>query len=723
MIRRAVILAPARGYVDGKYIGEEKEANDSVADSRRGAGRRGKPADGRRGKGGGDGNVDGNTTRAPKRGRSAGATGTRPPASGKRPPRGAGTERAPRAAGVGAAERGTRRPPRGAERDPSAALGGVGLNPKKRGRKVNPSVAPNPNFAGDNRGNAAGNSFSDGNAASTRGQGRPAPRKARPTKKTPFRAPAPKALISEVAENRRQGEEVKSGQFAEALAASQNVKRERLHKILAQSGHGSRRDMEILIASGRLMVNGIVATAGTQVAAGDNVLLDHRPIKLKFTEDLPRILLYHKPEGEIVTTNDPGNRITVFDNLPKVENGKWTAIGRLDINTSGLLIFTTNGELANRFMHPRYEIEREYAVRVLGELKPDQQQRLLDGVMIDDGSEEGEESAPARFDSIEKRGGEGANQWYQVTIKEGRNREVRKMFEAIGLTVSRLIRTRFGPIALPPRLVRGKMIELGAPQVLGVMSAIGLNADGTAAGPPPVRRKEVGPRPKRAALQGERGNQTSIPDELDLDQYENQPLMLPHEEDELPEFDGNRITHGNLESHVDTDFNLDSEDDMIGNTDENAVANAARVARAEQDRRGQKRNRRGMLGRGERRAGNERRERDPNDPPAFIPVSDIAFRELASAANGNRGDARNRNRPPRHSADGQRPPRPAQDARPPRPPREQRPPRSPLVAEGSVTPGSHDVPSELGKGRRTFRRRRGGGGGGGRPPPSTGGNA
>ncbi|MBL8520263.1 MAG: rRNA pseudouridine synthase, partial [Betaproteobacteria bacterium] len=153
---------------------------------------------------------------------------------------------------------------------------------------------------------------------------------------------------------RRLGGEARSGQFAEALAKEATIKRERLHKVLAQSGIGSRRDMELMIAMGRVMVNGIVATKGTSVATDDKVLIDGRPVVLKFSQELPRILLYHKPEGEIVTTDDPGNRITVFDNLPKVENGKWINIGRLDINTSGLLIFTTNGELANRFMHPRY---------------------------------------------------------------------------------------------------------------------------------------------------------------------------------------------------------------------------------------------------------------------------------------------------------------------------------------------------------------------------------
>ena len=329
------------------------------------------------------------------------------------------------------------------------------------------------------------------------------------------------ASPSEVTDFRRVGDDVKSGQFAEALASQANVKRERLHKVLAQSGHGSRRDMEIMISSGRVMVNGIVATTGTQVSPGDNVQVDQRPVKLRFDEELPRILLYHKPEGEIVTTSDPGNRITVFDNLPRVENGKWVAIGRLDINTSGLLIFTTNGELANRLMHPRYEVEREYAVRILGELTDEQTQNLLTGVSIDPDEESDEPSIPARFDTIDKRGGEGVNQWYHVTIKEGRNREVRKMFETQGLTVSRLIRTRFGKIELPPRLARGKLMELDVGQVNGVLGWVGMKNDvgvpGQSALSPKRPRRE--PRGGRGATDAhplpERGNELGPVVDLD----------------------------------------------------------------------------------------------------------------------------------------------------------------------------------------------------------------
>jgi 23S rRNA pseudouridine2605 synthase len=257
------------------------------------------------------------------------------------------------------------------------------------------------------------------------------------------------------------------------------------------------------------MINGNVATAGAHVSPGDKVLIDHRLVPIKFTPDVPRVILYHKPEGEIVSHSDPGNRITVFDNLPKVENGKWLAIGRLDINTSGLLIFTTSGELANRMMHPRFEVEREYAVRILGELSEEQTQRLLTGIDIegnadeddeeelqdvyfdDDEEDEGQpggapvlrERRPAHFVSIDRRAGPdlektSANNWYHVVIKEGRNREVRRMFEALGLTVSRLIRVRFGKLELPPQLKRGAMIELDPGQVKDLLIWAGAPIEG-----------------------------------------------------------------------------------------------------------------------------------------------------------------------------------------------------------------------------------------------------
>ena len=241
---------------------------------------------------------------------------------------------------------------------------------------------------------------------------------------------------------------------------------QRLHKLLALAGLGSRRDMEELIASGRVTVNGQVATVGQGVTERDVVRLDSRPLRLPFEAELPQVLIYHKPEGEIVSQDDPEGRASVFDKLPKIKHGKWIAIGRLDMNTSGLLIFTTSGELANHFMHPRYEVEREYAVRIFGELTEGQMAQLKEGIELEDG--------PANFDSIIPQGGEGANHWYQVILREGRNREVRRLFEAFQLPVSRLMRVRFGPVNLPPRVKRGQMLKLEQKEVVGLLEWAGL---------------------------------------------------------------------------------------------------------------------------------------------------------------------------------------------------------------------------------------------------------
>ncbi len=251
-----------------------------------------------------------------------------------------------------------------------------------------------------------------------------------------------------------------------ARAANPGLPPQRLHKLLALAGLGSRRDMEALIASGRITVNGEVAQVGAAVTPGDVVKLDRRILHLPFEAELPRVLLYHKPEGEIVSQDDPEKRATVFDKLPRVRGGRWVAIGRLDINTSGLLIFTTSGELANHFMHPRYEVEREYAVRLMGELTEAQVSQLTVGIELEDG--------PAQFDSVQDKGGEGANHWYQVALREGRNREVRRLFEALGLMVSRLMRVRFGPVSLPSRLKRGQMMELPAKEVAALLEWAGL---------------------------------------------------------------------------------------------------------------------------------------------------------------------------------------------------------------------------------------------------------
>ncbi len=243
---------------------------------------------------------------------------------------------------------------------------------------------------------------------------------------------------------------------------------QRLHKLLAMQGMGSRRDMEELIASGRVTVNGEVAKVGAGVTQYDIVRIDSRPVRLSFEAELPQVLIYHKPEGEIVSQDDPEGRASVFDKLPKIKQGKWIAIGRLDMNTSGLLIFTNSGDLANRFMHPRYEVEREYAVRIFGELTDEQMTMLTQGIELEDG--------PAAFDSISAQGGEGANHWYQVILREGRNREVRRLFEAFQLPVSRLMRVRFGPVNLPPRVKRGQMLKLEQKTVVDLMEWAGLEA-------------------------------------------------------------------------------------------------------------------------------------------------------------------------------------------------------------------------------------------------------
>ena len=246
---------------------------------------------------------------------------------------------------------------------------------------------------------------------------------------------------------------------------------QRLHKLMALAGLGSRRDMEELVVSGRVTVNGEPAKQGQGVTQYDMVRLDNRHIKLPFEAELPQVLIYHKPEGEIVSQDDPEGRASVFDKLPRIKQGKWIAIGRLDINTSGLLIFTNSGELANRFMHPRYEVEREYAVRIFGELTEGQMLTLTQGIELEDG--------PASFDSISPQGGEGANHWYQVIIREGRNREVRRLFEAFQLPVSRLMRVRFGPVNLPPRVKRGTMLKLEQKQVVDLLEWAGLEVPKT----------------------------------------------------------------------------------------------------------------------------------------------------------------------------------------------------------------------------------------------------
>jgi 23S rRNA pseudouridine2605 synthase len=275
-----------------------------------------------------------------------------------------------------------------------------------------------------------------------------------------------------------------------AAKQAQLAQSEKLHKVLADAGIGSRRDMEELIIAGRVSVNGEPAHIGQRVLATDQVRVNGKPLARKPPGRPPRVLLYHKPAGEIVTQDDPDQRPTVFSKLPKVSGGRWVAVGRLDLNTEGLLIFTTSGELANRLMHPRYEVEREYAVRILGELTEERRQRLLDGVELEDG--------PAKFAKIEDAGGEGANHWVRVIISEGRNREVRRIFEAVGLTVSRLIRIRFGAIQLPRSVARGRYYELAPEWVQAWIHDLGIAVDevrqrGNGGQPNPGKGRGKGP--------------------------------------------------------------------------------------------------------------------------------------------------------------------------------------------------------------------------------------
>jgi len=250
--------------------------------------------------------------------------------------------------------------------------------------------------------------------------------------------------------------------------ADEKLAGEKLQKVLAQAGFGSRRMMEEWIIAGRVSVNGEPATLGMRVVEGDLVKAERRTIRVGERDDAVRVLLYHKPEGEIVSRDDPEKRASVFDKLPKLRGQKWIAIGRLDFNTSGLLIFTTSGELANRLMHPRFEVEREYAVRVQGAMTEEQMTRVLkDGVELEDGS--------VKFEKLEDEGGEGFNHWYRVMLKEGRNRVVRRTFDALGLPVSRLMRVRFGIINLPPRLKRGMTAELGEGEVAQVLDWVGID--------------------------------------------------------------------------------------------------------------------------------------------------------------------------------------------------------------------------------------------------------
>ena len=262
-----------------------------------------------------------------------------------------------------------------------------------------------------------------------------------------------------------------------------NAMSERIQKVLARAGYGSRREIERWIEQGEIKVNGKLATLGDQISLDDRVLIRGKPASIKQSErSRPRVIAYHKPVGEVVSRHDPEGRATVFEHLPRIQSGRWIAIGRLDLNTSGLLLFTNDGELANRLMHPSHEVERTYAVRVKGEVTLEILNRLQAGVELDDG--------PASFERIEDSGGSGLNHWYHVTLKEGRNREVRRLWESQGLMVSRLMRIAFGSITLSRTLKEGRWMELPPFEIGRLYQSVGLSYT-----PPSTKRED--PRRKK----------------------------------------------------------------------------------------------------------------------------------------------------------------------------------------------------------------------------------
>lgn len=298
----------------------------------------------------------------------------------------------------------------------------------------------------------------------------------------------------------------------------------KLHKVLAQAGLGSRLEMERLIAEGRISVNDEAAHVGQRIQWGDKLRVNGKLLRLSIAPPRPRVLAYHKPAGEVVTHDDPQNRPTVFRKLPRLQQGKWQSVGRLDLNTEGLLLFTNSGELANRLMHPRFGLEREYAVRVLGALSNVEKDKLLGGVQLDDGM--------AQFGSIEEGGGEGANHWYKVTINEGRNREVRRMIESVGHAVSRLIRIRYGAMQLPRGLRRGFYMELGDYDIQALTAAVGLDLQAAAASSSPTGQ----PRDERKNQARNRGLRR--PSEQGMRQRPAQDQGYPadeYDEDFVPE--------------------------------------------------------------------------------------------------------------------------------------------------------------------------------------------
>jgi len=302
---------------------------------------------------------------------------------------------------------------------------------------------------------------------------------------------------------------------------------QRLHKVLAQCGYGSLRGLEELIIAGRITVNRQPADVGQKVGPNDQIRINGELVRLRFAPPRARVLLYHKPAGEIVSRSDPEGRPTVFDKLPRVGSARWIAVGRLDFNSEGLLLFTTSGDLANRLMHPRNQVEREYSVRILGRLTPEQERALVEGVQLEDG--------PARVASIADGGGEeeGANHWYKVVLSEGRNREVRRLFEALGITVSRLIRTRYGVIAMPPQLKRGQVQELERAELDRLLRTAGMSPG--SAGHGEARQDMREQRPGQGALDsapaGEEG----------ADAHPQEAVHDDASDESIDDVDGNRM--------------------------------------------------------------------------------------------------------------------------------------------------------------------------------------
>ena len=298
---------------------------------------------------------------------------------------------------------------------------------------------------------------------------------------------------------------------------------QRLHKVLAQCGYGSLRGLEEMIIAGRITVNRMPAEVGQKVGPNDQIRINGELVRLRFAPPRARVLLYHKPTGEIVSRSDPEGRPTVFEKLPRLGSARWIAVGRLDFNSEGLLLFTTSGELANRLMHPRYGVEREYSVRVVGTLTPEQESALREGVTLEDGV--------ARVSSLSDEGGEGTNHWYKVTLPEGRNREVRRLFETLGVMVSRLIRIRYGVIAMPPQLKRGQQIELEQGDLQRLLQAAGMANAGQGGGretKAPRSSDEPGQSPQDAS------------DDVEGDAMNDMPSLDEESDEALDEVNGNR---------------------------------------------------------------------------------------------------------------------------------------------------------------------------------------